>query len=196
MTNRDMLRTEAERLLELEESAQGTELFRTPGDELQVAKAMDQAEASGWIPEREVEGAVSAGSCAHRDALRQAMDRIEEAAAGPASAPGWREEVKDALIELRDALAVHTSATESVDGFLDEVAGREPRLSREVDEIRAEHREMRDQIEATLTYVGGQAEALAVRRRLLRELARMAVHRQRGSDLLYEAYSVDLGRGD
>lgn len=196
MTNRDMLRTDAERLLELEESAEGTELFRTPGEELQVAKAMDQAEAAGWIPERDLDRVIVPGGCAHRDALRQAMDRLEEAAAAPSSAPRWRPELESALIEVRDALAVHASATESPDGFLEDVLVRAPRLSSEVREIRKEHLDLRQMTDKAVTLVGTNASTKAIRRRVMQLLGRFAAHRQRGSDLVYEAYSVDLGAGD
>lgn len=47
-----MTTNDAERVLELEEAAEGVELFRPPGADLHVEKARDQAEASGWIPDR------------------------------------------------------------------------------------------------------------------------------------------------
>ena len=35
---------------ELEEAAQGQDLYRAPGHELQIEQAREQAEASGWLP--------------------------------------------------------------------------------------------------------------------------------------------------
>lgn len=194
MTDRTIEDRSAERMLELEESAEGTDLFRTPGSDMMLDQARDQAEASGWIPEREEREATHRVECGRRDAVRQAMDRLEEAAARPAGSSGWAAEVEAALDELSAAVDVHISATEHPDGFLDEILVVAPRLGPMVAEIRMEHSALRAAIARVRSNDGGDVRAM--RRRVLRLLGRLVEHRQRGSDLVYEAYSVDLGAGD
>jgi hypothetical protein len=42
----------------------------------------------------------------------------------------------------------------------------------------------------------GKASVTQVRRRVIALLGRLAIHRQRGSDLVYEAYNVDITAAD
>jgi hypothetical protein len=193
MTARD-----AERLLELEESAEGVELFRSPGSELQVEKARDQAEASGWIPEREVAGVPTRRGTIweRREMLREAMDRLEMAISGPSGADGWFESVGDRLGAVGDGLAMHFKVTEGPDGLLEEIMTRSPRLSNEVGEVGAEHAALRRALDGAMKQVRRGVDARAVRRKTMTLLARIADHRQRGADLVYEAFNVDLGAGD
>jgi hypothetical protein len=190
---------DAERLLELEEAAEGVELFRPPGDEMQLEKARDQAEASGWIPERDDAPAPKAGRLEtirdRRDALRVAMHSLETIVAGPASSPGWRDAVGNALSAIREALDQHIAAVESPDGLLEEILEIAPRLAHLTEEIEADHRDLLRMLERAEEAIPGDSDSRTVRRTAMSLLAGLAIHRQRGSDLLYEAYSVDIGTG-
>lgn len=194
MTNHD-----AERLLELEEAAEGVEVFRTPGNELGLEKARDQAEASGWIPERDQAPSPRAGRLetirGRRDALRVAMHSLETIVAGPASSPAWRDLVGNALSAIRVALDNHVAAVESPDGLLEEILDIAPRLAPLTEEIEADHRDLVRVLQRAEDAIPGDFDSRTVRRTAMSLLAALAIHRQRGSDLIYEAYSVDIGTG-
>jgi hypothetical protein len=194
-----MSTNDAERLLELEEAAEGVELFRPPGDELQLEKARDQAEASGWIPERDDAPVATAGRLqsirGQRDALRSAMHSLETIVAGPASASNWRDSVATALAGIRRALDDHIAAVESPDGLLEEILEIAPRLAYLTEEIEADHRDLHRVLERAEHTVAGDHDSRTIRRTAMALLAGLAIHRQRGSDLIYEAYSVDIGTG-
>jgi hypothetical protein len=190
--------TDAERMLELEESAEGVELFRPPGSELLIDKARDQAEASGWIPERDVSGVPTRhGSIwERREMLREAMDRLEMAISGPSAADGWFESVGECLLAVGDGLAMHIKVTEGPDGLLEEIMTRSPRLSTVAGEAEAEHAGLRRALDRAIEEAKRGVDARAVRRKAMTLLARISDHRQRGADLVYEAFNVDLGAGD
>ncbi len=192
--------TDAERLLELEESAEGVDLFRPPGEQLQVDKARDQAEASGWIPDSAATARRRpslARARARRDDLHEAMVQLETSVAGPAQSDGWTKAVHTSLLTLRGALDAHIREVEVPDGLLAEIAEMAPRLLPDIETIFAEHVELirawdraREALEAE-----GVREA-EVRRRVTWLLGRLTIHRQRGSSLVYDAYNVDIGAAD
>ncbi|HSJ28975.1 MAG TPA: hypothetical protein VLB67_12250 [Acidimicrobiia bacterium] len=191
-----MSTNDAERVLELEESAEGVDLFRPPGDDLLLEKARDQAEASGWIPEREDPVTSRLGAALQqREPLLSAIQRLEAAAARPGSAPGWADGVGLAVEAVADALGRHIAATEGKGGLLEEVLEGAPRLTAEVAAIEAEHEDLERAIERVRVSLQRPSEVRAIRRRVIRLLGHLVDHRQRGSDLVYEAYSVDLGAG-
>jgi hypothetical protein len=199
----DMTTNDAERMLELEESAQGEVLFRTPGEELQVEKARDQAEASGWIPTRDDLPTSDDVSEVHpsrletarvcRDELLAAMQLLETTVAGPAAKADWIDGVTRAAHRLQLALAEHIAATEEPDGLLEEIVLIAPRLAHEAESLSAEHETLMKSMRRVIETISQPFDARTVRRRTLALLARLAEHRQRGSDLVYEAYSVDIG---
>jgi len=195
-----MTTNDAERVLELEESAEGVELFRPPGEVLLVEKARDQAEASGWIPERE--GPAGPGRDRleavreYRDALGAAMHSLETTVARPASAPAWSAALDASLTRLRAAVEAHVRTVEGPDGLLEEILGIAPRLAHETTAMETEHVAILRTLARAEDALNRGAGARDVRRAVMALLGSLAAHRQRGSDLVYEAYSVDLGRGD
>lgn len=190
--------TDAERLRELEESAEGVEFFRLLGEKLQVEKARDQAEASGWIPDSpSVNGRryLLARVKARRNALHEAMVRLEACVAGAAQQDGWTGSVHAALLDLQSALDAHIREVELPDGLLTEVAEVAPRLTSDIERVRIEHdglvSKCKDLLEALET--NGATKADEISQKATRLLGRLAIHRQRGSRLLYDAYSLDVG---
>jgi hypothetical protein len=194
-----MTQHEAERLLELEESAQGAGLYRAPGEELQVEKARDQAEASGWIPG---EGAAAQPSRldkarVRRHALREAMQGLEHAVGRPVASQGWSRVVEPALDDLEEAIRAHIEEVEAPDGLLAEMLEVVPRLSALIDTIRDEHRALLESVGQARQLLDSEPfDGLAVRRRAVSLLGYLARHRQHGSDLVYEAYMVDIAAAD
>lgn len=128
--------------------------------------------------------------------LREAMQALEDAIGRPAAASSWADEVEAELVELGAALAAHIDEVESPAGLLEEIIEVAPRLSVYVDIIRVEHSELVAAWDAALGALREAAGAQEVRRRVTGLLGRLARHRQRGSDLVYEAYNVDIAAGD
>lgn len=130
----------------------------------------------------------------HRVELLRSIHAFESAIAAPAGEPDWRQQVAGRLAELRQAFAEHIAVTEGEDGLYAELLLAAPRLARQVGRLVREHSMLARALD---TYASRLSEPdLAIERLrawasdLLRELSR---HRQRGADLVYEAYATDIG---
>ena len=114
-----------------------------------------------------------------------------------ASGPPWRGRVRAALTELAHDLRDHVELTEAPGGLYDDILAKAPRLSRKVDEQKAEHAALLVEVERLLQERDDGmpgAEAVAAHREAATKMVGMLVrHRQRGSDLTYQAYEVDIG---
>jgi hypothetical protein len=134
-----------------------------------------------------------------RGALLGAAAGLEAALAAPASDARWSEGVGSALTRLHATLAEHVSATEAPDGTLDQVRSRAPRLSNQIDRIVGEHVSMTADVERLIDRIESSPsertadQTAAIREQALELLILIGRHRQRGADLLYEAYDVDVG---
>jgi hypothetical protein len=130
----------------------------------------------------------------HRVALLHSIQSFERALASPAGDPGWRPRVSTRLHGLRGAFAEHIVVTEGSDGLYAELLDHAPRLARCVHVLVREHAAVATAMSALQRRVdqpGPSVEDLrAWSSDLLRELSR---HRQRGADLVYEAYETDIG---
>jgi hypothetical protein len=137
---------------------------------------------------------------AHRAELREAVGAVREALGAPVARGGaWRERVRAALAELAHDFADHIVLTEQEGGLYDNALLRAPRLSTAVDRLRLEHTELRDAISgylAILEHGGTTADLPAFREEMTVLVGRLVRHRQRGGDLVHEAYHVDLGGSD
>lgn len=132
--------------------------------------------------------------------LHASLVKAEEAVSGPAAgrADQWASQVINRLSGLRDALDEHVEATERRGGLYDEITGRAPRLANAVERLKAEHPEMRRAITQMIerlesTPVGDAWPLEKARDDLQRLLGRVVKHRQLGSDLVWEAYNLDIG---
>lgn len=132
------------------------------------------------------------GAGKRRRELGAAMAELELAVAAPMADPRWRGHVGEALEEVADAFRVHCEEVERPDGMFEEVLTEAPRLDRSVDWFRADHERLYAGIDE-MTGAVAAAEPQAVREGLTNLLADLVRHRQRGADLVYEAYSVDIG---
>ncbi len=140
------------------------------------------------------EGGLVRARTRRRD-LHQAMEALEFAVAGPAGEPDtWLASVRTALSGLRDALQAHVDEVESPHGLLAEIVDQEPRLTAAADQLRADHPDLLLATERAMEAAAEHDPAPSrVRRRVVSLLGRLTMHRQAGSDLVYEAYSVDIG---
>ena len=136
-----------------------------------------------------------------RQAMVAVMHEVEEALAAPmvGRAGEWSSEVADVLTRLDGVLAAHVEATERPGGLLATIREEEPWLDPLVRRLEREHADLRRRVAeacAALGPAGGDEQRLAdVRDRVTELLAELARHRQRGADLLYQAYQMDLGGG-
>jgi hypothetical protein len=129
---------------------------------------------------------------ARRLALGEAMTRAEQALAAPSGSPTWRDDVTAALSGVRDALDDHVSEVEGEEGLLAELRQLSPRLSSAITHLEQEHPGLCDDVEAALQ-AAPSAPVPEVRAAVLDLLHAISRHRQRGADLVYEAYNVDIG---
>lgn len=133
-----------------------------------------------------------------RAGLRVAMCELEDALDAPA--PGrvdeWTHGVRGALANVHDVWTRHVVDTESPGAFLDELVEEEPRLANQVRRLREEHGEILSVLLAAEDHLARTPiDVEAVRATLTTLLSELARHRQRGADLVYEAYDVDIGGG-
>jgi len=141
-----------------------------------------------------------------RAELLESINALEQALAAPV--PGrqmrWVERVSSAQLELSGDFHDHVELTEGPKGLYGRVIRSSPRLTYAVDRLTLEHATLTELIGELLTLVGKAAGAFARGDSMLADLdevrdrgtvliAALARHRQRGADLVYEGYSVDIG---
>ena len=134
----------------------------------------------------------------HRAELRESMSALEDALAAPATADQvrWAERVHAALMELSGDFREHIDITEGPDGLYRDLLETSPRLSDAVASLTREHVLTRRQVDDLLARVAAPDVTGGVDR--IRDLGttllgRLVRHRQRGSDLVFEAYEFDIG---
>jgi hypothetical protein len=136
-----------------------------------------------------------------RRTLHEALVALEEAISSPAAGriPDWTRQVTKEMTAVRDAWDQHIDGTEKPEGLYEEIVGISPRLAGTVGRLRDEHPDITDAVAQTLARVeqveiGGLAWPLDdARDDLQRLIGRVIRHRQKGADLVWEAYNVDIG---
>jgi hypothetical protein len=157
-----------------------------------------RAGAVATVPE------VIEGVRSRRAGLRNAISSLELALAAPAPhrVDEWRRGVSDSLTSLHDVWTRHIVETEAPGAFLDELVDEAPRLATPAARLRREHNEILGVInraEKALDQVllddDHEQYVDALRADLTEMLCALAHHRQRGADLIFAAYDVDIGGG-
>lgn len=134
----------------------------------------------------------------HRGELRESMSALEGALAAPTNADRarWAQRVHVALVELSGDFREHVDITEGPNGLYRGILETSPRLSGAVARLSREHTLIRSQVDNLV------ARAMApdlvddverVRDLGTALLGRLVRHRQRGSDLVFDAYDFDIG---
>lgn len=136
-----------------------------------------------------------AAAVQRRIGLKNAVSRVETAAASASARPGWRDELLGELVELGIALDQHVEEVEGVDGLLAELTTVAPRLVNKINRVRDEHPGLCSDLADTINRVTSSEDVDEVRRTVLEVLTAIARHRQAGADLVYDGYSVDIGGG-
>ncbi|MGH3714601.1 MAG: hypothetical protein ACRDT4_14245 [Micromonosporaceae bacterium] len=130
----------------------------------------------------------------HRVELLASIHEFEQAIAAPSADPDWRRHVGMRLVQLREAFAEHIAVTEGDDGLYAELLIAAPRLAHAVGRLMREHAMIAKALGRLAERMTDPHIAVGQLRSwnsdLLRELSR---HRQRGADLVYEAYATDIG---
>ncbi len=133
--------------------------------------------------------------------MEHAIAQLDESLHDPSGTPGWMESMKEGLEELRSALVAHVEEVESGDGILEDVLDLAPHLQGRVHEIRGEHGHLVDLADFAIQTLQGienvdGASARSLRLRVNALLSGLALHRQNGAELVYDAYNYDITEGD
>ena len=136
-----------------------------------------------------------------RKTLHDSLVHLEEALSSPAAGriADWTSVVVKEMHEVGAAFEQHIVVTEQPDGLYDEILERAPRLAGNVRRLREEHPEITEGITHVLSKlehveIGTENWPLeAARDDLQRFIGSVIRHRQRGADLVWEAYIVDIG---
>ena len=126
---------------------------------------------------------------------------MEIAISSPAAGriPEWTALVTKEMTGVRDAFDQHVLVTEKPGGLYEEIIMRAPRLDGTVRRLKDEHPEIAEKIgemlqRLELATIGGQEWPLdSARDDLQRFIGTVIRHRQKGADLVWEAYNVDIG---
>jgi hypothetical protein len=135
-----------------------------------------------------------------RVGLRHTMTAVEEAASSALAgrATEWRPKLLTQVDDLRVAWESHVSGTEGPGGLWEQIRTDAPRLDGHLRRLRREHVELTTEMGVLHQdlMAAGDDDTLHlsdVRERVVALLVKLARHRQRGADLIYEAYQHDVG---
>ena len=133
--------------------------------------------------------------------LREVLSAFEDALAAPATGRAviWGERVHEIVGDLVVEFAEHVDVTEGPDGLHQAILAAAVRLANAVDALTEEHgviaAEIAELVAATEPPVSAE-DVAAIREQGTQLLGHIVRHRQRGADLIYEAYDTDIGGGD
>lgn len=136
-----------------------------------------------------------------RATLHDALVHLEIAISSPAAGriPEWTALVTKEVIGVRDAFDQHVMVTEKPGGLYEEIITRAPRLDGTVRRLKQEHPEIAEKVAQMVerlekATIGGPEWPLDdARDDLQRFIGTVIRHRQKGADLVWEAYNVDIG---
>ena len=130
-----------------------------------------------------------------RGAMKEAISRTEAAASSPTADPGWSAALLAELQKLQLALSAHVNEVEGDDGLLNQLRTDAPRLVNKIQNMRDQHPRLKEDLAKLIVETEGATEPGTLRTHVLEILLALVQHRQQGSDLVYEGYSVDIGGG-
>lgn len=136
-----------------------------------------------------------------RAELRETLNLMEAALAAPARGREdiWGEAVHASLVMVADDFAAHIEVTEGPGGLHQSILAGDLRLANAVAALTAEHADIAAEIAALVADSSAPVAAGDVddlRERATKLLGQLIRHRQRGADLVYEAYQTDVGGCD
>ena len=137
-----------------------------------------------------------------RATLHDTIVHLEESISSPAAGriAEWTEQVSKEMTGVRDAWEQHVIVTEKPGGLYEEIMERAPRLAGNIHRLQGEHPSIGEAVEAMVARLesteiteDGAWSLDAARDDLQRFIGLVVKHRQRGADLVWEAYNVDIG---
>lgn len=136
-----------------------------------------------------------------RATLHDALVHLEIAISSPAAGriPEWTAQVTKEMVSVRDAFEQHVLVTEKPGGLYEEIIMRAPRLDGTIRKLKDEHPDISEKIAEMVARldeapIGSAAWPLDdARDDLQRFIGTVIRHRQKGADLVWEAYNVDIG---
>lgn len=136
-----------------------------------------------------------------RQGMRSAMSGLERALAAPSSArvQEWAIVVRRQLERLGAALERHVANADADGGLFADVIEHAPRLVNHIERLRRDHDALATELAALAERLDGPIVAdgiAAVREQGIDLLAHFAHHRYLGSELVYEAFNVDIEAAD
>jgi hypothetical protein len=133
---------------------------------------------------------------ARRERLRAELVNLEQVLSAPtADAEGWTTQVRGAATAMRETLRHHVEETEARDGMLAQVARDAPWLEGRLEQLRSEHGQLLEDAGALVARCG-EGDPQQIREQAMELLQQVSRHRQLGTDLLYDAYLVDISAAD
>jgi len=135
-----------------------------------------------------------------RESSRDLVRALE--AASPGREGAWMQRVVVCLDAFREDITEHIESTEATDGLYDEVRAAQPRLTHQVKRLVDDHQVLRERVDAVCALAAQAGNdpdpevVRAVRDRGTEVVGLLQRHRQRGSDLIFEAYETDIGGAD
>src|SRR5947209_2772304 len=135
---------------------------------------------------------------ARRAELRETLNLLEAALAAPARGREmiWGEAVHAALVMISDDFGAHVEVTEGPGGLHQAILAGDLRLANGVEALTAEHGQIAEEMAVLVADSRAPVTAEDVdelREQATRMLGHIVRHRQRGADLIYEAYATDVG---
>ena len=137
---------------------------------------------------------------ARRGDLHRALLEFELALAGAGRgrAQAWADSVRAAVVRVREAFSAHVEVTEGANGLYEEILTQAPRLSGAVNRLQHEHTEIASamaEVDNRLDHPMSDVDAWvqSIRGGAVTLMGLLVRHRQRGADLVYEAYDVEIG---
>ena len=133
-----------------------------------------------------------------RRELRDSLFALEEAISSPVRTPDqWREIVCVRLLAMQNAFADHVTETESPGGLYDELEDMDINIVSSARRLREEHPSLTALIGAKVATFQAPfpdgADLGEIRDDVQRVMGRIVRHRQQGSDLVWQAYAIDIG---
>jgi hypothetical protein len=138
---------------------------------------------------------------ARRASLRKAMEAVAASAEAPLAGrtTDWAAQLVGDLTRLSAAWERHITITEAEGGLFGQIRTDAPELDPLLQQLNREHDKLRDTVGSlcsALTAAGGDEAMLTqLREQVTVLISDLIRHRQRGADLVYRAYEVDLGGG-
>lgn len=108
----------------------------------------------------------------------------------------WRSRVWEAATVLAETIQHHVQEADAADGFLDQVTQDAPQLTARAHALRAEHPALVADVRTMLETWPEEPDPATLRSHVEPVVHATRRHRERGTEILMDVYSLDLSAGD